>query len=211
MIKYFCGPSQSQTKLGNLGMVGSTYPQTNGYRAGVCAPPLIFHTLQIRSSLVVTKLISNSFAPSRLRKKRAPVPRLLLCWVYVIGLGVYEKVQNTWEPMPNVFLGVDWIVFPALICFQILSPHPAPHRGSAVFLNIGLTQTCIAKAVPPPPRPTMELYQSTKSKAMKCKTNSNKQNFLKNEVIEYEKWASKWLDPLSYSITCKLTTKHFSV
>ena len=43
--------------------------------------------------------------------KRAPVPRLLPRWAYVIGLGVNEKVQNTGEQMPSVFLGVDFIVF----------------------------------------------------------------------------------------------------
>ena len=77
--------------------------------------------------------------------KRAPVPRLLLRWVYVIGLGMNENVQNTAEHMPSFFLGVDFIVFWHF--FLILSPH----KGSAVFLNIGLTQTCIATAVPPPP------------------------------------------------------------
>ena len=58
-----------------------------------------------------------------------------------------EKVQNTGEPMPNFFLGVDSIVFLAFF-FQILSP-PPPHKGSAVSLDIGLTQNCIATAVPP--------------------------------------------------------------
>ena len=32
--------------------------------------------------------------------------------------------------------------------FQILRPPLSSHKGSAVFLNIGLTQTCIAIAVP---------------------------------------------------------------
>ena len=40
---------------------------------------------------------------------------------HVIGLGMNEKVQNTGEPMPNFFLGVDLIVFPAFF-FIILSP-----------------------------------------------------------------------------------------
>ena len=63
-----------------------------------------------------------------------------------------KKVQNTGEPMPNFFLvGVDFIVF--LAFFQILSP-PIPLTRALLFispLNIGLTQTCIATAVPPPP------------------------------------------------------------
>ena len=42
----------------------------------------------------------------------------LFYWV-----GVNEKVQNKGEHMPNFFLGVDFIVFPAFI-FQILSPLP---------------------------------------------------------------------------------------
>ena len=60
--------------------------------------------------------------------------------------------------MPNFFLGVDlmvwtWLLFQHLF-FQVLSPPPHPlHMGSVVFLDIGLTQTCIAIAVPPPPPP----------------------------------------------------------
>ena len=53
--------------------------------------------------------------------------------------------------------------------FQILSPPPPPphppHKGSAVFLNFGLTQTCIATAV----FPTWEPYQSSKRTTIKCK------------------------------------------
>ena len=62
-------------------------------------------------------------------------------------LEVNEKVQNTGQPLPNFFLGVGLIVFFQHF-IQILSP-PPPHMGSAVFLNIGLTQTCIAIDVPP--------------------------------------------------------------
>ena len=44
------------------------------------------------------------------------------------------------------------------ILFQILSP-PPPHMGSAVFLNIWLTQTGIAIAVPPPHMGTLPKHQ----------------------------------------------------
>ena len=51
--------------------------------------------------------------------------------------------------MPNFFLGMGLIGFFSSIFFsQILSP-PPPHMGSAVFLSVGLTQTCIANYVPP--------------------------------------------------------------
>ena len=90
--------------------------------------------LQIPCSLLVVKLIRNSCAP-RNKKKRAQVPRLLPCWAYVIWLGVHEKVQNTGEPMPNFFLGVALIVFPAFIFFQILSPPPTPSQGLCCFFS----------------------------------------------------------------------------
>ena len=50
------------------------------------------------------------------------------------------KIQGTYA---KFFLGV----FPAFI-FSNFKP---PHKGSAVFLNIGLTQACIAIAVPHQP------------------------------------------------------------
>ena len=50
--------------------------------------------------------------------------------------------------VPNFFLDVDLIVFPAFIFSNFKPLPPLPHKGSAVFLNIGLTQTCIAIAVP---------------------------------------------------------------
>ena len=86
--------------------------------------------------------------------------------------------------MPIFFLGVDLIVFPALF-FSNFKPPPPPHKGSAVFLNIGLTQTCIAIAVPHPP--TWEPYQSTKRTTRKCETKSLEQgvwvsNLAKNWV-----------------------------
>ena len=58
------------------------------------------------------------------------------------SVGVNEKVQNTREPMANFFLGVGLIVFFQL--FSNFKPPPPPHMDSVVFLNIGLTQTCIA-------------------------------------------------------------------
>ena len=77
--------------------------------------------LQIPCSLIA-KLISNSCAPcpTRLReiKKRAPVHRLLPCWVYVIGLGLNEKVQNTVEHIPIFFLGLG---LDCCCCFQPFS------------------------------------------------------------------------------------------
>ena len=133
--------------------VGGIYPQSQGCGAGVCAPPpplspiLFLLPLQMPYSLIA-KLISNSCTPpppplpsTRLRetKKRAPVHRLLPCWAYVIGLGVNEKVQDTVEPMPNFFLGVDLFFFQAF--FSSKFKPPPPHKGSAVFLNIELTHT----------------------------------------------------------------------
>ena len=61
-------------------------------------------------------------------------------------MGVNEKVQNTGETMP-IFL-VNVFFFSEL--FSSFKP-PPPHMGSAVILNIWLTQTCIAIAVPPSP------------------------------------------------------------
>ena len=54
--------------------------------------------------------------------------------------------------MPTFFLGVGLIVvfFPAF--FSNFKPPPfLPHMGFAVFLNIGLTEACIAIDVPPFP------------------------------------------------------------
>ena len=110
---------------------------------------------------------------TRLReiKKRAKVPRLLPRWVFVIGFGVNEKVQNTWEPMPFFSQVLAFIFF-----LQILSPPHLSHMGSAVFLDIGLTQTSIASAVPPPS--TWEPYHSSKRTTGKCKM------IVRNKVFE---------------------------
>ena len=72
------------------------------------------------------------------------------------------------------------------------APPPPPTKDSAVFLKIGLTQTCIAIAVPPHPHThTWEPYQSTKWMTRKCKTNSLEQgvkvsNLTKN--LGYRIW-----------------------
>ena len=67
--------------------------------------------------------------------------------------------------------------------------------GSAVFLNIGVTQTCIAIDVPPhgnltiAPRGRQEnAKQIVRNKVFECTT------LLKIEVIEYGKWVSKLLE-----------------
>ena len=93
-------------------------------------------------------------------KKRVPVPRLLLCWTYVIELGVNKKVQKQGNLCP-FFLRCGLYCFFSIFSnftppppifqhsfFSNLSPHPT-HKGSSVFLNIGLTQTCFAIVVPP--------------------------------------------------------------
>ena len=96
-------------------------------------------------------------------------PQSLECcraWAYVIGLGVNEKVQNTGEPMPNFFLMCGLYGFLKFdFFFQILSPPPhPPHKGSTVFLNIGLTQTCIATAVTLPHMGTLLKLQEDDKK-----------------------------------------------
>ena len=129
--------------------------------------------LQMACSLEVAKLICNSCAPypppTRLReiKKRALGCCRGLCY-WARG---NEKVQNAGEPIPN-FLGVGLIVF-SIIYFSNFKAPPPPHMGSAGFLNIGLTKTCIAIAVPP--LPTWEPYRSTKRTTRKCKTHSLEQ------------------------------------
>ena len=101
-------------------------------------------------------------------------------------VGVNKKIQIQGNLCP-FFLGVDLIVFPPFTFFQNLSP-PLTHRGAAVFLNIGLTQTCIAIA-PPHMRtlPKQQVddkamqYPKVKNKVFECLT------FLKIEFIEYRK------------------------
>ena len=101
-------------------------------------------------------------------------------------VGVNEKVQNTGETMPIFFGNV-------LFLFQHFSSsfkHPSPHMGSAVFLNIWLTQTCIAIAVPLPPHGN--LTKALRARQGNSKLNVRKKVFecttlLKIEVIEYGK------------------------
>ena len=169
-----------------LGWVRGTYSESQVPRLwgwNVCPPPSIplLLPLQIPCSLVIAKLITPP-PPSltRLReiKKRAPVPGATAMLGLCYWVGVNKKVLNTGEPMStNCFF-----VFPAFIFSSFKTLNPPPHKGPAVFLNIGLTQTCIAIALPPPPPPkqkqkqtnkqtktttTWEPYQSTKRTTMK--------------------------------------------
>ena len=160
-------PLPVPNKTRKFGMIvwGTLNPSPKAVGLECVSPSPIFHSvfysIAIPCSLIVAKLICNSCAPyplsARIReiKKRAPVPRLLPCWAYDIGLGMNKKVQNTGEAMPNIFLRCGLVVFLLLFFsaffFQILSPAPSPSHGLCCFLNIGLTQTCIAIAVPPSP------------------------------------------------------------
>ena len=73
-------------KSRKFGVEGGTYPQYHGCRAGVCAPPPpspipLLLPLQIPCSLVVTKLIGNSCAPSpnQTQEKLKREPQSLGC------------------------------------------------------------------------------------------------------------------------------------
>ena len=107
------------------------------------------------------------------------LPRPDPCWAYVIGLGVNEKVQITGEPTPNF----------SSIFFSNFKP-PSSHGLCCFFLNIGLTQTCIANDVPPLPHmgtlpmhqeDDKEMQKKVRNKVFECAT------VLKIEVIEYGK------------------------
>ena len=81
--------------------------------------------LQIPCSLVA-KLISNSCAPTfpdqtQRNAKESPSPEsaAMLGLCYLVGVN-----ENTVEPMPNFFLGVDLVVFFRVFFLQILSPLP---------------------------------------------------------------------------------------
>ena len=103
---------------------------------------------------------------------------------------VNEKVQNTWEPMPTFFLGVGLIVFFQHF-FSNFKPPPSPSHEICCFLNIGLTEACIAIDVPPfpphgnltkTPRGRQENAKLiVRNKVSECTT------LLKIEVIEYGK------------------------
>ena len=147
-IKHFCAPSLSQRKNSEIW----------GGWGHLSSIPLML-PLQIPCTLVDAELISNSCAPlpDQIQRNLKESPRLLPRWAYVIWLGWMKKIQNTGEPMPNFFLvGVDFIVF--LAFFSNFKP-PIPLTRALLFiwpLNIGLTQTCIATAVPPPSPLTWE-------------------------------------------------------
>ena len=126
-----CAPSQSQTMSG-WGHL-SPVPRLLGW--SVCPPPP--SSTAIPCSLVVAKLICYSCAPypppARLReiKKRTPVPRLLPCWAYDIGLGIYKKYKILGNLCP-IFIRCGLAFFPAFF-FQILSPPPS--RGLCCFFS----------------------------------------------------------------------------
>ena len=63
-------------------------------------------------------------------------------------------VERLFLALPRGCLRFVIVEFPDHTHFLFFKP-PSPHKGSAVFLNIGLTQTCIAIVVPPPPPPHM--------------------------------------------------------
>ena len=97
--------------------------------------------------------------------------------------------------MPTFFLGVGLIVFFSAFFFQILSPPLLPHMGFAVFLNIGLTEACIAIDVPPFP-PHGNLTKTPRGRQGNAKLIVGNKVFerptlLKIEVIEYGKMGFK--------------------
>ena len=170
-------PKQKTRKFG-MGWGGALIPSPKAVGLE-CVPPssiLLMLPSQIPFSLVVAKLMSNSCAPppppsppTRLRgiKKRAPVPRMLPCWGLCYWVGVNEKVQNTGEPMP-IFSKVWALLFSSI--FLKFCPPPPPHpltRALLFFLIIGLTQTCIATAVPPPHMGTLPKLQEDSKKMQK--------------------------------------------
>ena len=132
--KHCCFSSQSQTKLGNLGWVHLS-PVPRLWHVCSLPPssiPLLL-PLQIPCSLVA-KLISNSCAPpspTRLREmqKRAPVPSLLPCWVYVIWLGWMKRTQYS-GTYAHFFFRCRLGCFFRAFFLQILSPPPHPPSRS---------------------------------------------------------------------------------
>ena len=158
-------------------------------------------------SPVVAKLICNSCTPfppqpDSEKLKREPWAAAVLGLCYWVG--VNEKVQNTGEHMPNVFLGASLIVVLFQHFFlQNLSP-PLPLIWALLFfLTIGLTQTCVEMNVPSSPPPFPPLHGNftkaprgrqgnakliVRNKVFECTT------LLKIEVIKYGKWVSKWLE-----------------
>ena len=79
--------------------------------------------------------------------------------------------------MPNFFLGVGLIVFFPYF-FSILKP-PLPFTWVLLFfLNIGLTQTCIAIAVPHPLTPHGNLTKAPRGRQ------GNAKRRVRNKVFE---------------------------
>ena len=107
--------------------------------------------------------------------------------------------------MPIFFLrcGLDCLFFYSIF-FHLKPPPPPTHMNSAVFLNIGLTQTCISNDVPPFP-PHGNLTKAPRERQGNAKLIVRNNVFectilLKIEVMEYEKWVSKWLEMHSRDI-----------
>ena len=98
--------------------------------------------------------------------------------------------------MPTFFLGVGLIVFFSAFFFsKFKPPPPLPHMGFAVFLNIGLTEACIAIDVPPFP-PHGNLTKTPRGRLGNAKLIAGNKVFelptlLKIEVIEYGKMGFK--------------------
>ena len=210
-----CAPSQSQTKLRNLGWVGGgAYPQFQGCGAGVCAPlphlPLRFDSIAIPCSLVVAKLICNScspYPPPPDSEKLKESPRLLPCLAYDIGLEMNKKkYKKQGKPMPNFFLRcvrvvVFFVIF--LFCFffqhfffQILSPAPSPSYGLCCFYEHWADSDSHCNCCAPPLPSHGNLPKASRGRQGNSKLIVRNNLFecttlLKNEVIEYGKWVSK--------------------
>ena len=170
-------PSQSQTKLGNSGLVGALIPSPKAVGLECVPPPPppssipLLLPLQIPCSLVVAKLISNSCDPpppqSRLRE--ITEPKSLGCcraWPMLLGWGEL-KSTNTGELMPIFFLGVDFIVFPAFIFSNFKPPPPILLTRTLLFSEYWADSDMHCNCCAHPP--TWELYQSIKRTTKKCK------------------------------------------
>ena len=158
-------PVPNQTR--KFGCVGGIYPQFQGCGAGVCAPtPTSYHQfrcllpLQISCSPVVAKLICNSCAPSppptRLREIKKRALGCCRAGPMLLGWGEWKSTKYR-ATCAQCFLRSGHDCFSSIFFLQILSPPPS-YGLCCFFLNIELTQTCIAIDVPssPPPPPTWE-------------------------------------------------------
>ena len=97
--------------------------------------------------------------------------------------------------MSTFFLGVGLIVFFSAFFSNFKPPPPLPHMGFAVFLNIGLTEACIAIDVPPfPPHGNLTKTQRGRQGNAKLIVGNKvfeRPTLLKIEVIEYGKMGFK--------------------